>query len=311
MVLSVEGLSKTYSRRGDAPVHAVSDMSLSLDAGEIYAFLGPNGAGKTTTIKMIAGLVHPDSGDVQICGYSVLRKRRDALSHVGAVLEGSRNLYWRMTAMENFLYWGGLRGLPRLEVRKRGAELLEIFGLAQKRKDTLQKMSRGMQQRVAICTALLHHPKLLLLDEPTLGLDLEASDSVQEVVRGLANDSGTAILLTTHQMDVAQALARRVCIVREGRIVLEGETSVVLETFSTGSYTVELAEPVAPSRQTELTELGALWLSPASLRVSANQDRPIHEWLQHLDGYRIVRVELEGMDLGRVFRQVTMKEASS
>ncbi len=307
-MLEVSGLVKSYRRRGNEPVHAVSNVGFNLARGEILAFLGPNGAGKTTTIKMIAGLIRPDHGDVHICGHSMAHRRRRALQHVGAVLEGSRNLYWRMTPMENFLYWGGIKGMRREQVERRGKELLDIFGLAHKDKDTVQKLSRGMQQQIAICTALLHEPELLLLDEPTLGLDLEASDRVQHVVTALARDTGVGIVLTTHQMEVAEQLADRVCIIRQGKIVLAGKTQDVLATFGRDMYLLELEVDVDEAVRQELKTEGVEWINARSCRIACNSARPPHEWLQRLSAYPFVRMERERADLADVFRHVTREE---
>ncbi|MEL7511116.1 MAG: ABC transporter ATP-binding protein, partial [Cyanobacteria bacterium J06554_3] len=194
LALASEGLRKSYGRR-KRRFEAVRDVSLHIAAGEVLAFLGPNGAGKTTTIKMIAGLIRPDAGWVRIAGLDPHRQP-DALQGVGAVLEGNRNLYWRLTPLENLEYFGVLRKMPRKAARERGLELLEAFDLLDKRKDPVQKLSRGMQQKIAIAVALIHKPQLLLLDEPTLGLDVEAGETVKQLVRQVAA-SGCAILLTT------------------------------------------------------------------------------------------------------------------
>ncbi|MEO1791498.1 MAG: ABC transporter ATP-binding protein, partial [Cyanobacteria bacterium J06629_19] len=152
MALESEGLCKSYGRR-KARFQAVRGVSLKIAPGEVLAFLGPNGAGKTTTIKMIAGLIRPDVGWVKIAGQDPHREP-EALRGVGAVLEGNRNLYWRLTPLENLEYFGVLRGMSRREVRSRGLELLDAFSLLDKRKEPVQKLSRGMQQKIAIAVAL-------------------------------------------------------------------------------------------------------------------------------------------------------------
>ena len=200
-VLEVNNLSKGYRVNGKY-FEAVRQVSLTLDQGEVLAFLGPNGAGKTTTIKTIAGLVEPNGGSVSVAGLNP-HKNPQALRYVGAVLEGNRNLYWRLTSEENLEYFGVLKGLTRRQARRKGRELLERFELTPKRRTTVQMLSRGMQQKLAIATALIHQPKLLLLDEPTLGLDVEATQTVKVLVKEIAQE-GCAILLTTHQLDIAE-----------------------------------------------------------------------------------------------------------
>jgi ABC-2 type transport system ATP-binding protein len=253
-ILEAHGLEKAYRADGKT-IPAVRDLSLRIDENQVLAFLGPNGAGKTTTIKMIAGLVLPDRGHVQINGLDPHRNP-EALRSVGAVMEGSRNLYWRLTPMENLAYFGVLRGLTRRQAQQRGRALLERFELSHKADTTVQKLSRGMQQKVAIAVALIHEPQLLLLDEPTLGLDVEATQVVKRLVREIANE-GRAVLLTTHQLDIAEALSDRVAIIRQGQLVAEQSTQDLIRQFSGASYRLELAE-LDPERRTKLEGLGVL-----------------------------------------------------
>ena len=253
--LESKDLRKFYGR-GKRRFEAVRGVSLKLYPGEVLAFLGPNGAGKTTTIKMIAGLVYPDAGWVRIAGQDPYRQP-DALRSVGAVLEGNRNLYWRLTPLENLEYFGVLRKLSRRVARERGLELLERFELLDKRGETVRKLSRGMQQKIAIAVALIHKPKLLLLDEPTLGLDVEAGETVKTLIRQVA-DSGCAILLTTHQLNVAEALSDRVAVIRQGKIVAEKSTQALIRQFSDRSaYYIEVEGNLDISRKLALEKLGA------------------------------------------------------
>jgi ABC-2 type transport system ATP-binding protein len=233
-ILEAHSLEKAYRADGKT-IPAVRDLSLRIDENQVLAFLGPNGAGKTTTIKMIAGLVLPS---------------------VGAVMEGSRNLYWRLTPLENLAYFGVLRGLTRRQAQQRGKALLERFELSHKADTTVQKLSRGMQQKVAIAVALIHEPQLLLLDEPTLGLDVEATQVVKRLVREIANE-GRAVLLTTHQLDIAEALSDRVAIIRQGQLVAEQSTQDLIRQFSAATYQIQMAE-LDLERRAKLDALGAL-----------------------------------------------------
>jgi ABC-2 type transport system ATP-binding protein len=251
--LIAQHLKKSYGT-GKRRFEAVHDVSLQIQAGEVLAFLGPNGAGKTTTIKMIAGLVRPDNGVVSIVGLNPHRQPQ-ALKQVGAVLEGNRNLYWRLTSEENLEYFGGLRQVPRKLARQRGQRLLEQFGLIEKRKTPVQKLSRGMQQKLAIAVALVHQPQLLLLDEPTLGLDVEASETVKQLIREIAN-RGCAILLTTHQLDVAEELSDRVAVIRQGQIIAEQPTQTLIHQFSGTAYRIQFKGQLSALQIQKLQQLG-------------------------------------------------------
>jgi ABC-2 type transport system ATP-binding protein len=301
MLLEVNQLYKSYHKRGQR-VTAVSDVSFQLDGGQILGFLGPNGAGKTTTIKMIAGLIAPDDGDATIAGESVTHNGQRAIRHVGAVLEGSRNLYWRLSPLENLEYWAGLRGVGKREARIRAKDLLERFELSGKMNQTVQQLSRGMQQKVAICTALIHQPKLLLLDEPTLGLDLESSDRIQALVQTLVREQNIGVVLTTHQMDVAQTLSHRIAIISAGEIVLEGQTRDVLNRFTGNAYLVELGQKPEARVRLKLEADGAVFESERSFRITVANPEDLYIVLKAIEPAPILRIVQDTADLGRVFR---------
>lgn len=330
--LESKDLRKSYGR-GKRRFEAVRGVSLSLAPGEVLAFLGPNGAGKTTTIKMIAGLVRPDAGWVRIAGEDPHRSA-NALRSVGAVLEGNRNLYWRLTPLENLEYFGVLRKMPRRLARQRGLALLERFELADKR-ESVQKLSRGMQQKIAIAVALIHEPKLLLLDEPTLGLDVEAGETVKTLIRQVAA-SGCAILLTTHQLNVAEELSDRVAIIRSGEIVAEQPTKELIRQFSNRSaYRIEVAKRLDMSRRLALEKMGALvsasWQEGEAEHTLVQYARPapghqngfnrlispgltkgssdIYKIFSILDPLPLVEVRQDKADLTDVFLQLMKKDA--
>jgi ABC-2 type transport system ATP-binding protein len=225
MAIDISALTKVY---GSSGVRAVDDVSLGVPAGSIFGFLGPNGAGKTTTIKIAAGLLAATSGHVRLNGVDVARRRSAAMEQFGAVLEGSRNVYWTLSAWQNLMYFGRLKGMRKAETRTRAEELLTELGLWDRRREKVGGFSRGMQQKVAIAAALIADPPIVLLDEPTLGLDVEATRTVKDRIRTLARERGTTVLITTHQLDVVQELCDRVAIMRSGRVVADGPTRELL-----------------------------------------------------------------------------------
>ncbi len=229
ILIEVKGLSKIYD---DRPV--VSNISFSLGPGKILAMLGPNGAGKTTTIKMILGLVTPTSGTAQVMSHNMTNEKemREGVRHVGAILEGARNAYWRLSVLENLRYFGGLRGLSRKFIDEKARELLSMLDLQSHRDVEVRKFSRGMQQKVAIANALMHDPEILILDEPTLGLDVEAARLLEETIVRLSKQS-KAILLTTHVMHLAERLAHEIFVIHEGQQVAYDKTQALLSQFDT------------------------------------------------------------------------------
>jgi ABC-2 type transport system ATP-binding protein len=263
-ILEAQHLKKIYTEKGRT-VSAVRDVSLQISAGEVLAFLGPNGAGKTTTIKMIAGLIQPDEGWVRIADRDP-HSNPETLRLLGAVLEGNRNVYWRLTPIENLEYFGVLRGMSQRAARLRAQELLERFNLTDKRQSQVQFLSRGMQQKLAIAVAMMHHPPLLLLDEPTLGLDVEATEDVKQLVREIACE-GCAILLTTHQLAIAEELSDRVAIINKGTIVAEEPTEQLIRQFSGSAYLIETESAIDPERLSKIAALGAEIQSDSTIHV--------------------------------------------
>lgn len=305
MLLEVKKLQKSFKLKNKS-FEAVSPLDFNLASGNITAFLGPNGAGKTTTIKMIAGLIQPNHGDVLINGKSITKNSRAALKNLGAVLEGSRNLYWRLTPLENFEYWGGIRGVPRSITLQRGKELMYSFGLENKLNNTVQQLSRGMQQQVAICTALIHSPSLLLLDEPTLGLDLEASDRIQSLLKDLAKEQEVGILLTTHQMDVAERLSDDVAIINDGKLIKQGATQDVLKQFSGGeTYLFECEENIPNEKKSILNTYHCEFKNEKTFQIILSESQTPYEIIRLLEPCPIKRVERDNADLATVFRYYT------
>ncbi|MBV6623430.1 MAG: ABC transporter ATP-binding protein [Rivularia sp. (in: Bacteria)] len=305
IALEAYNLKKTY-RLNNQIVEAVKNVSLNITSGEVVAFLGPNGAGKTTSIKMMAGLIKPDFGWTKISGINPHRNP-NALEKLGAVLEGNRNVYWRLTPQENLEYFGVLKGLTHAQARKSGIALLERFGLQHKRRTAVQQLSRGMQQKLAFAVALVHQPQVLLLDEPTLGLDVEATEDVKLLVKEIAA-SGCAILLTTHQLDIAEQLADRIAIIRKGEILTELPTGELISKFSGKAYKVEMESVLDEVRITKLVKIGVEVVEKRIIYVS--QPDLIYRVLNILEPLQLKVVEKAEADLTQIFLKL-VKEGNN
>jgi ABC-2 type transport system ATP-binding protein len=197
---------------------AVDGVSLQIEQGEVFGLLGPNGAGKSTTIRMLCTLLEPSSGTALVNGYDVRKQANQVRQSLGTVLAGERSIYWKLTARENLEYFAALYHLPAALARQRIDELLERMELKGRANELVEKYSTGMRQRVSISKALLARPPVILLDEPTLGLDPQAARQVRELVMELKAE-GHTILLTTHYMEEADQLSDRIGIIDQGRII--------------------------------------------------------------------------------------------
>ncbi|MCS7208042.1 MAG: ABC transporter ATP-binding protein [Fimbriimonadales bacterium] len=248
MLVEAHDLCKSY-RTSRGTVNALQGVSLQLREGEIVALLGANGAGKTTFVKCLLGLIYPDGGQVRLCGYDPFRQPQHALAQVGTVLEGSRNVYWQLSAWENLLFFAGIAGVPPRLAQQRAAQLLEQLGLMHRRHDLVGSFSRGMQQKVALAVALIRDPRVLILDEPTLGLDVEAARDLRMYLRRAVDAERRGVLLCTHQMELVEQIADRVVILHRGHVVREGTVAELRSSLRQRLIRVALACPLTPALQ--------------------------------------------------------------
>jgi ABC-2 type transport system ATP-binding protein len=222
---------------------AVDGIDLHVERGEIFGLLGPNGAGKTTTQRMLATLLVPTKGTARVLGIDVVRDPREVRRRMGAVLSDGRSLYWKLTARENLEYFSALYHVPPADAKPRIASVLETVRLEDRADDYVERFSTGMRQRLVLARALLPDPELLLLDEPTVGLDPQSARDLRERVSAL-RDQGRTVLLTTHYMEEADQLCDRIAIVDHGRIVALDTPAGLKRTISaTEVVRLELAAP--------------------------------------------------------------------
>jgi ABC-2 type transport system ATP-binding protein len=216
IVIRTEGLGRTF---GD--VKAVTDVSFEVQAGTVFGFLGPNGAGKTTTIRLLLGLLEPTAGRAAVLGYDTRTQSDQIRERCGALLEHT-GLYERLSAEDNLEFYGRVWRLPAVERASRIQELLSGLGLWERRLESVGNWSHGMKQKLAVARALLHHPQLVFLDEPTAGLDPVAAAALREDLEDLARKHGVTVFLTTHNLSEAERLCHQVAVIRQGRLIQVG-----------------------------------------------------------------------------------------
>ena len=269
--VQVSDLRKVYKSRKRGPVTAVDGVSFSIEAGQVVGLLGPNGAGKTTTIKTICTLIKPTSGTITIEGIDAIKSPSKAVERVAAVLEGNRNIYWRLTPIENLEFFAGLAGIPTRTARPRIDELLGRFHLEDKAKAEARTLSRGMQQKLAVACAFIKDTPVLLLDEPTLGLDVETSYELRESLKQMAANEGRTIVLSSHDMDVVQTMCERVIIINNGRIVTDDKVQNLLSLFRVKAYRFTLSSQFGDIEKT------AVMTHFPQARIEAEGDETIIE----------------------------------
>jgi ABC-2 type transport system ATP-binding protein len=218
--LRVTGLCRDFTGRDGQVRQAVHNLSLTVQPGKLVSVLGPNGAGKTTTVRVLTGLLRPTSGTVLVSGHDVVRDRRRASLACGFSLGGDTGLYPRLTAEQNLTFFGMMYGLRGKALAARAREMLAVVDLEPRAKDPVSSFSRGMKQRLHLARSLLHDPAVLILDEPSAGLDPQSAASMRSLVAGLAGQ-GRSILLTTHDMREAEELSDRVILMKDGRVHTE------------------------------------------------------------------------------------------
>jgi ABC-2 type transport system ATP-binding protein len=302
-VIEARDLHRTYRtttgviRRRKIDVEAVRGVSFDVGDGELFGLLGPNGAGKTTTIKMLITLLLPTAGTARVLGYDVVRDAREVRKRIGYVFGGERGLYERLPALDNLRYFAELYGVPPRDQRRRIDELLELVGLKGREKERVEGYSRGMRQRLHIARGLLHDPRVLFLDEPTIGVDPVGARDLRATIASLTA-AGKTVLLTTHYMFEADSLCDRIAVIARGEIVAEGTPRqlkdrvadgrvVEVEVYGVPEDTVERVRALPGVRSVAVEEREQAQL----LVVQTESDVELtHQLLGHLDGTTVGRV---------------------
>lgn len=315
-IIEVNNISKKFAKRKTKDyVAAVNRVSFDVYRGEVLGLLGPNGAGKTSTIKMICGLLQADEGLIKINGLDIQKKRLQALRHISAVLEGNRNLYWRLTVRENLEYFAGNRGLSRKLVISQINKLLEQFRLKEKEHELVQGLSRGMQQKLAIAVALLANTEVILLDEPTLGLDVEISYELREILKMIVKEEQRTIIISSHDMPVVQELCDRAIIVNKGKVVVDEKVENLLKLFETKAYSIKLAGNLSIEQEKDLQIKFPLSTfhtrsHQTIVEVNLNQSEDIYELFEAFRGAGMVveSIDRTTIDFEQVFIEIVKGE---
>jgi ABC-2 type transport system ATP-binding protein len=289
---------------------AVDDVSFAIGEGEIFSLLGPNGAGKTTTISILSCLLKPDGGDARVGGFSVSRQQDEVKKLIGVVPQDIA-LYEDLSGRENLTFWGRMYGLGGAELDKRVDEVLELIGLVDRQKDRVDKYSGGMKRRVNIGAALLHKPRILYLDEPTVGIDPQSRRAILDGVKDL-NTGGMTVLYTTHYMEEAQELSDRIAIMDQGKMIAVGTQPELVRMVGERTridVALDRNAHLLAQQWRELSEVESVSEEegkPLSLLVDdANVVMPTLFESARSAGARVTKIDLEEPNLEMVFLHLT------
>lgn len=250
------GSVKSLWARKYKNVRAVDGISFSIDEGELVGFIGPNGAGKTTTIKVLSGLLYPTQGKVEVASFTPWDRREEFLKSIGIVFGQKNQLWWDLPAMETFLLNRAIYGIPEDEFRKILQELSSLLDVGRLLKTQVRKLSLGQRMKMELIATLLHRPRILFLDEPTIGLDVVMQKTVRDFIKEYNRKYKATILLTSHYMGDVRELARRVIVIDYGKILFDGELDDIVARFAKEKViNIVFAKDIDPKRLSEIGQL--------------------------------------------------------
>jgi len=279
LALDITHLKKTY----DNGFQALKGIDLQVEKGDFFALLGANGAGKSTTIGIICSLINKSAGDVKVFGYDLDKQREQVQEHIGLVPQEFNFNIWE-PVIEIVVNQAGYYGINRKTALLRAEELLKHLDLWDKRNEKAQELSGGMKRRLMIARALVHKPKLLILDEPTAGVDIEIRRSMWEFLRQL-NQAGTTIILTTHYLEEAESMCNNIAIIKEGEVIESTSMKELLSRLHVETFVLDLKEPL-----TSLPDIPDLTLrqrDPLTLEVDLDKSRSLNFLFERLNEYHI------------------------
>ena len=303
-MIQVTNLSKSFEQ-----IHAVKNISFSIQPGEIFGLLGPNGAGKSTTINMMSAILKGDSGEVVIDGNSLNDNQNQCKSLIGVVPQ-EISLYDDFSAYDNLMFWGSLYKVPHKALKQRIVDLLELIGLSERKNDLIKTFSGGMKRRINIAAALLHEPKILFMDEPTVGVDPQSRNRIFEVIETL-NKQGITIVYTTHYMEEVERLCNRIAIIDDGVIIAQG-TQTELQKMSHVNESVEITfNSINKGQEAHLSKLFDITTNINSVSIQCDVNKALSKIIMNchacgleVEDLKIKRVNLEDIFLGLTGKQL-------
>lgn len=302
------GMAKSLFKSEKKIVHAVQGVDLKIHEGELVGYIGPNGAGKSTTIKMLSGILSPSSGEVRVCGLNPHKKRIENAMNVGAVFGQKTQLWWDLPVRETFELLRRMYSIPMDQYKKNVAEFMDYLDMGSFVNQAVRQLSLGQRMRAEIAAALLHNPKVVFLDEPTIGLDVNIKVSVREFIKKINAERGVTILLTTHDLQDIEQLAKRIVVINHGAVGFDGSMSDLSKKYANGKKSVSFTlkqdsgEIKLPNGMT-----GHYTMERQGLHVNIQHDKEVNTsdiisaLVQH---YSITDIDIKGPQIEDIVMEV-------
>lgn len=320
--ITVQNLSKTYTYFKKQPgftgtflhlfnrqkffTHAVNKVSFAIDEGELVGFLGPNGAGKTTTLKMLSGILYPTSGTAEVLGFTPWKRKREYLKQISIVMGQKQQLWWDLPARESFLLTGSIYDIAKTDYQKRLASLSEMLDVASLLDVPIRKLSLGERMKMELINSLLHNPRALFLDEPTIGLDVVAQKTMRDFLRAYNQEHGTTILLTSHYMEDVEALCKRVIVINKGEIMYDGLLEAVINQYA--PYKVLKLTFLKEVRKQDFAQYGEITsFEPIKTEIAVPRDKTTSIAAEILQKFPVDDIIIDEMSVEDVVRRMFLR----
>ncbi len=298
------GALRSFFSRGYDDRVAVDDVTFSLEPGELVGYIGPNGAGKSTTIKMLTGILVPTSGEVRVAGLVPWKNRKENARNIGVIFGQRSQLYWDLPLVESFELLRAIYGVPLDQYRRNLNEFVEILEMTSFMRTPVRQLSLGQRMRGDFAAALLHSPKIVYLDEPTIGLDVVAKEAIREFIARINAERGATIVLTTHDLADVERLCRRIVLIDQGKIIYDGDIERIKSEYGRfRTLVVRFSEPIEHPHL-EGAQLAGVENSSARFRFDRNLQRADLLVRQASERYRVEDVSLEEPDLESIIRRI-------
>ncbi len=325
-IITVENLTKTYTSRKKQPgvwgtwkalfggattqVQAVKGVSFSIEPGELVGFLGPNGAGKTTTLKMLSGILFPTSGRASVLGFTPWERKNDYLRQISLVMGQKNQLWWDLPAIDSFLLLKEIYEIPDADYQRRLAELVDLLDLGAKMETQVRSLSLGERMKCEMAAALLYAPRVVYLDEPTIGLDVVSQKRIREFLKMYQEREGSTILLTSHYMQDIQALCERVIIIDQGAVIFDDRLDTLISRYSeTKLLRLTFDTPIAEADLTPFGKVTAFEPTRATVEVPRPDSAPAAAAI--LTRLPVADITIDDVEADEIIRQIFTASATS